>query len=139
MKYLKTFPIFESSVQDWITDIFNLLNYEGFTIDVKESQSVKIDFSQSDIISSTNLSYNHSDLVKTIDVEIKSKGGRRFLIDEIKDTLLSAQSYIDTNNIDINYIYLNKSPSYTYYKSVEYLPFDSNWWINSVVVSFKRV
>jgi hypothetical protein len=58
----------------------------------------------------------------------------------IKENLLFAESYAKGElGLELEYIYVVKIPDYRYYKSVEYLPFESNWWIDSVTFAFRKI
>lgn len=155
MKHLKTYKLFESQDFTWFKDLFLELKHEGFNVSVQESNTAKIDFSESGVIGSQELfiqsrqreMLRRGEHIKTIDVRVDKRvldeAGhptlKRFLIDEIKENLLFAESYAkDELGLEINYIFVSKIPDYRYYKSVEYLPFDSNWWIDSITFAFTK-
>ena len=151
MKHLKTYKLFESQNFDWFRDLFQELKDEGFHISVKESTTQKMDFSEFDNFSTHNLRTKDG-TVRTIDVKVEKKVSaqdnteffgpslKRFKIDEIKETLLFAESYAkDEIGLELEYIFVSKIPDYRYYKSVEYLPFESNWWVDSVTFAFRKI
>ena len=151
MKHLKTYKLFESQNFDWFRDLFQELKDEGFQISVKESTTQKMDFSEFDNFSTHNLRTKDG-TVRTIDVKVEKRVSaqdnteffgpslKRFKIDEIKETLLFAESYAkDELGLELEYIFVSKIPDYRYYKSVEYLPFESNWWVDSVTFAFRKI
>ena len=132
-------------------DLFQELKDEGFHVSVKESTTQKMDFSEFDNFSTHNLRTKDG-TVRTIDVKVEKKVSaqdnteffgsslKRFKIDEIKETLLFAESYAkDELGLELEYIFVSKIPDYRYYKSVEYLPFESNWWVDSVTFAFRKI
>ena len=151
MKHLKTYKLFESQNFDWFRDLFQELKDEGFHVSVKESTTQKMDFSEFDNFSTHNLRTKDG-TVRTIDVKVEKRVSaqdnteffgpslKRFKIDEIKETLLFAESYAkDEIGLELEYIFVSKIPDYRYYKSVEYLPFESNWWVDSVTFAFRKI
>ena len=145
MKHLKTYKLFESQNFDWFRDLFQELKDEGFHISVKESHTQKMDFSELDSFTSHNLR-TKDDTIKTIDVKVEKRiideAGqltlREFNIDEIKETLLFAESYAKGElGLELEYIYTMRVPRYTYYKSVDVLP--DNQKIDSVTFAFRKI
>ena len=58
--------------------------------------------------------------------------------DEIKETLLFAESYAKGElDLELEYIYVIRIPSYTYYKSVDVLP--DNKEVDSVTFAFRKI
>ena len=148
MKYLKTYnKLFESGDFSWFRDLFLELKHDGFNVSVKESTTQKMDFSRLNSFGSWDLQTKNYN-IKTIDVKVDKRiideagqpTHKRFTIDEIKENLLFAESYAkDELGLELEYIYVVKIPDYRYYKSVEYLPFESNWWIDSVTFAFRKI
>ena len=146
MKYLKEYKLFENREGNNLNlfdDLFTDLKDDGFNLRVEESTSVDIDFSKSGIINSAELIFSdRNKTIKTIDVSISYRRESkkfRFLIDDIKENLLFVESYAKNElGLELAYIYTQKVPQYMYYKSVEYLPFDSNWWIDSITFAFTK-
>jgi hypothetical protein len=147
MKHLITYKLFESQNFDWFRDLFQELKDGGFHISVKESTTQNLDFSELDYFSVHDMRTKDG-TVKTIDVKVEKRiideAGqltlKRFMIDEIKETLLFAESYAkDELGLELKYIYVPKIPNYMYYKSVDYLPFESNWWVDSVTFAFRKI
>jgi hypothetical protein len=151
MKHLKRFN--ESTDADTLISLRELLlelTDGGFRVDVWESNSTRvIDFQESGLVNASHLiSTPNTRLVKTIDVAILKPGGR-FLIDDILENLLFVESYAKNElGLDLLHIHVCKELpnndswrqlTYNmYYKSIELLPFDSNWWAHSITVSFKK-
>ncbi len=144
MKHLKTYKLFETQNFDWFRDLFQELKDEGFHISVKESTTQKLDFSELDSFSSHNLRTKDG-TIKTIDVKVEKRfideAGQlnvgRFNIEEIKETLLFAESYAkDELGLELEYIYTMRVPIFNYYKSVSALPYNQT--INSVTFSFRK-
>ena len=155
MKYLKTYKIFEA-VQDfsWLSDLFQSLKDDGFRVIIQDINSYKLDFSKSDVMSACQLRYagpNRSDdwtdanQLKILNVkvekrEILSDGSglslKPFNIDEIKETLRFAESYVKDEGIGIEYIFTAAAPNYLYYKSVGSLP--DNQIIDSIQFAFRK-
>jgi len=142
VKYLKTYKLFENQENinsDIFKELFTEIKDEGFNLKVKESSTIKIDFSKSPIINSGEIRIG-DEQIKTIDVIIDKNIRKGFLIDDIKENLLFVESYAKHElGLELNYIYVSKTSNYTYYKSVEYLPFDSNWWIDSITFAFTKI
>ena len=145
MKHLKTYKLFESQNFDWFRDLFQELKDEGFHISVKESTTQKMDFSELDFFSVHNLRTKDG-TSKTVDVKVEKRiideAGqptlREFNIDEIKETLLFAESYAKGElGLELEYIFTMRVPKYTYYKSVEVLP--DNQKIDSVTFAFRKI
>lgn len=146
MKYLKTYnKLFESGDFSWFRDLFLELKHDGFNVSVKESTTQKMDFSRLDSFGSWDLQTKNYN-IKTIDVKVDKRiideDGqstlRPFNIDEIKETLLFAESYAKGElGLELVYVYVVKIPSYTYYKSVDVLP--DNQMINSVTFAFRKI
>ena len=145
MKHLKTYKLFESQDFSWFRDLFQELKDEGFHISVKESTTQKMDFSELDSFSSHNLRTKDG-TIKTIDVKVEKRiideagqlNLKEFNIDEIKETLLFAESYAKGElGLELEYIYTMRVPRYTYYKSVDVLP--ENQMIDSVTFSFRKI
>ena len=146
MKYLKTYnKLFESGDFSWFRDLFLELKHDGFNVSVKESTTQKMDFSRLDSFVSWDLQTKNYN-IKTIDVKVDKRiideDGqstlRPFNIDEIKETLLFAESYAKGElGLELVYVYVVKIPSYTYYKSVDVLP--DNQMINSVTFAFRKI
>ncbi len=144
MKHLITYKLFESQNFDLFRDLFQELKDEGFDISVKESTTQKLDFSELDSFSSHNLRTKDG-TIKTIDVKVEKRfideAGQlnvgKFNIEEIKETLLFAESYAkDELGLELEYIYTMKVPIFNYYKSVSALPYNQT--INSVTFSFRK-
>jgi hypothetical protein len=146
MKYLKTYnKLFESGDFSWFRDLFLELKHDGFNVSVKESTTQKMDFSRLDSFGSWDLQTKNYN-IKTIDVKVDKRiideDGqstlRPFNIDEIKETLLFAESYAKGElGLELVYVYVVKIPSYTYYKSVDVLP--DNQMVNSVTFAFRKI
>ena len=100
MRHLKTYQIFESSIEDpkpiieYLSDIFLEVQDDGFNVDVDKLTSlynwnhvftVIIYKSESPLVSSPNESY-------------------RFKIKDVLETILSAESYMKTLGYKLNYI-----------------------------------
>lgn len=145
MKHLKTYKLFESQNFDWFRDLFLELKHDGFNVSVKESTTQKMDFSRLDSFGSWDLQTKNYN-IKTIDVKVDKRiideDGqstlRPFNIDEIKETLLFAESYAKGElGLELVYVYVVKIPSYTYYKSVDVLP--DNQMVNSVTFAFRKI
>ena len=145
MKHLKTYKIFESGDFSWFRDLFLELKHDGFNVSVKESTTQKLDFSRLDSFGSWDLQTKNYN-IKTIDVKVDKRiideDGqstlRPFNIDEIKETLLFAESYAKGElGLELVYVYVVKIPSYTYYKSVDVLP--DNQMVNSVTFAFRKI
>ena len=148
MKYLKTYKIFESQDFSWFTDLFQELQDEGFRITIKDSNSQKLDFSNTDVIDSHYMQQIDSpEIIKTTDIKIEKRiiddthvglTLKEFNIDEIKETLRFAESLAkDQFGLEIEYIYTMRIPRYLYYKSVESLP--ENQTVDSVTVAFRNI
>jgi len=148
MKYLKTYKIFESQDFSWFTDLFQELQDEGFRITIKDSNSQKLDFSNTDVIDSHYMRQIDSpEIIKTTDIKIEKRiiddthvglTLKEFNIDEIKETLRFAESFAkDQFGLEIEYIYTMRIPRYLYYKSVESLP--ENQTVDSVTVAFRNI
>jgi len=148
MKYLKTYKIFESQDFSWFTDLFQELQDEGFRITIKDSNSQKLDFSNTDVIDSHYMQQIDSpEIIKTTDIKIEKRiiddthvglTLKEFNIDEIKETLRFAESFAkDQFGLEIEYIYTMRIPRYLYYKSVESLP--ENQTVDSVTVAFRNI
>ena len=147
MKHLKTYKLFESQNFDWFRDLFQELKDEGFHVSVKESTTQNMDFSEFDCFSVHDMRTKDG-TTKTIDIKVEKRiideAGqltlKRFKIDEIKETLLFAESFAKGElGLELEYIFVSKIPDYRYYKSVEYLPFEANWWIDSVTFAFRKI
>ncbi len=145
MKHLKTYKLFESQNFDWFRDLFQELKDEGFHISVKESTTQKMDFSELDFFTSHNLRTKDG-TIKTIDVKVEKRiideagqlNLKEFNIDEIKETLLFAESYAKGElGLELEYIYTMRVPRYTYYKSADVLP--DNQTIDSVTFAFRKI
>ena len=148
MKYLRTYKIFESQDFSWFTDLFQELQDEGFRITIKDSNSQKLDFSNTDVIDSHYMQQIDSpEIIKTTDIKIEKRiiddthvglTLKEFNIDEIKETLRFAESFAkDQFGLEIEYIYTMRIPRYLYYKSVESLP--ENQTVDSVTVAFRNI
>jgi hypothetical protein len=148
MKYLRTYKIFESQDFSWFTDLFQELQDEGFRITIKDSNSQKLDFSNTDVIDSHYMRQIDSpEIIKTTDIKIEKRiiddthvglTLKEFNIDEIKETLRFAESFAkDQFGLEIEYIYTMRIPRYLYYKSVESLP--ENQTVDSVTVAFRNI
>ena len=148
MKYLKTYKIFESQDFSWFTDLFQELQDEGFRITIKDSNSQKLDFSNTDVIDIHYMRQIDSpEIIKTTDIKIEKRiiddthvgpTLKEFNIDEIKETLRFAESFAkDQFGLEIEYIYTMRIPRYLYYKSVESLP--ENQTVDSVTVAFRNI
>ena len=148
MKYLKTYKIFESQDFSWFTDLFQELQDEGFRITIKDSNSQKLDFSNTDVIDIHYMQQIDSpEIIKTTDIKIEKRiiddthvglTLKEFNIDEIKETLRFAESFAkDQFGLEIEYIYTMRIPRYLYYKSVESLP--ENQTVDSVTVAFRNI
>ncbi len=144
MKHLKTYKLFETQNFDWFRDLFQELKDGGFHISVKESTTQKMDFSELDFFTSHNLRTKDG-TIKTIDVKVEKRiideagqlNLKEFNIDEIKETLLFAESYAKGElGLELEYIYTMRVPRYTYYKSVDVLP--DNQIIDSVTFAFRK-
>lgn len=145
MKHLKTYKIFESQDFSWFRDLFLELKHDGFNVSVKESHTQKLDFSRLDSFGSWDLQTKNYN-IKTIDVKVDKRildeSGqptlRPFNIDEIKETLLFAESYAKGElGLELEYIYVVRIPNYTYYKSVDVLP--DNKEVDSVTFGFRKI
>ena len=146
MKYLKTYnKLFESGDFSWFRDLFLELKHDGFNVSVKESTTQKLDFSRLDSFGSWDLQTKNQ-TIKTIDVKVDKRiideeghpNLRSFNIDEIKETLLFAESYAKGElGLELEYIYVVRIPSYTYYKSVDVLP--DNKEVDSVTFGFRKI
>jgi hypothetical protein len=149
MKYLKTYKIFESQDFSWFTDLFQELQDEGFRITIKDSNSQKLDFSNTDVIIDSHYmrQIDSPEIIKTTDIKIEKRiiddthvglTLKKFNIDEIKETLRFAESFAkDQFGLEIEYIYTMRIPRYLYYKSVESLP--ENQTVDSVTVAFRNI
>jgi hypothetical protein len=148
MKYLRTYKIFESQDFSWFTDLFQELQDEGFRITIKDSNSQKLDFSNTDVIDIHYMRQIDSpEIIKTTDIKIEKRiiddthvglTLKEFNIDEIKETLRFAESFAkDQFGLEIEYIYTMRIPRYLYYKSVESLP--ENQTVDSVTVAFRNI
>mgnify|MGYP000497963172 CR=1 FL=1 len=146
MKYLKTYnKLFESGDFSWFRDLFLELKHDGFNVSVKESTTQKMDFSRLDSFGSWDLQTKNYN-IKTIDVKVDKRiideDGqstlRPFNIDEIKETLLFAESYAKGElGLELEYVYVVRIPNYTYYKSVDVLP--DNKEVDSVTFAFRKI
>ena len=145
MKYLKTYRLFESDNFDWFKELFIDLEDERFRINIKDSVSQKLDFSKSNVINVRQIVDSpSSETVKTIDVKIEKRvleDGhltlKSFNIDEIKETLRFAESYVKgQEDLNIEYIYTMRVPQYLYYNSVDALP--DNQEVDSVTIAFTK-
>lgn len=145
MKHLKTYKLFESQDFSWFRDLFLELKHDGFNVSVKESNTQKMDFSRLDSFSSWDLQTKNY-AIKTIDVKVEKRiideAGqptlRSFNIDEIKETLLFAESYAKGElGLELEYIFVIRIPSYTYYKSVNVLP--ENQTVDSITFAFRKI
>ena len=146
MKYLKTYnKLFESGDFSWFRDLFLELKHDGFNVSVKESTTQKMDFSRLDSFGSWDLQTKNYN-IKTIDVKVDKRiideAGqptlRPFNIDEIKETLLFAESYAKGElGLELEYVYVVRIPNYTYYKSVDVLP--DNQEVDSVTFAFRKI
>ena len=145
MKYLKTYRLFESDNFDWFKELFIDLEDERFRITIKDSISQKLDFSKSNSINVRQIVDSpSSETVKTIDVKIEKRvleDGhltlKSFNIDEIKETLRFAESYVKgQEDLNIEYIYTMRVPRYLYYNSVDALP--DNQEVDSVTIAFTK-
>ena len=117
MKYLKTYnKLFESKDFTWFSDLFLELNHEGrFKITVNESNTQKLDFSNTDVI---DIHYMQTPpggmvVIKTINVKVEKReldeSGqltlKQFNIDDVKETLRFAESYAkDELGLELEYI-----------------------------------
>ena len=157
MKYLKTYKIFESQDFSWFTDLFQELQDEGFRITIKDSSSQKLDFSNTDVIDSHYMvqewqlpweqQIDSPEIIKTTDIKIEKRiiddthtgpTLKEFNIDEIKETLIFAESFAKEQfGLEIEYIYTMRIPKYLYYKSVDSLP--ENQKVDSVTVAFRNI
>jgi hypothetical protein len=148
MKYLKTYKIFESQDFSWFTDLFQELQDEGFRITIKDSNSQKLDFSNTDVIDIHYMRQIDSpEIIKTTDIKIEKRiiddthvglTLKEFNIDEIKETLRFAESFAKEQfGLEIEYIYTMRIPKYLYYKSVDSLP--ENQKVDSVTVAFRNI
>ena len=130
-------------------DLFRELKDEGFKVTVKESNTRKLDFSKSDVIDIHMMNMQEEpgaplQSIKTIDVKIEKRvieDGhltlKSFNIDEIKETLRFAESYVrGQEDLNIEYIYTMRIPKYLYYNSVDALP--DNQEVDSVTVAFTK-
>ena len=149
MKHLKSYKLFENQNFDWFTELFIDLQDEGFRITIKESNTRKLDFSESDVIDIHHMNMQEEpgaplQSIKTIDVKIEKRvieDGhltlKSFNIDEIKETLRFAESYVrGQEDLNIEYIYTMRIPKYLYYNSVDALP--DNQEVDSVTVAFTK-
>jgi hypothetical protein len=149
MKHLKSYKLFENQNFDWFTELFIDLQDEGFRITIKESNTRKLDFSESDVIDIHMMNMQEEpgaplQSIKTIDVKIEKRvieDGhltlKSFNIDEIKETLRFAESYVrGQEDLNIEYIYTMRIPKYLYYNSVDALP--DNQEVDSVTVAFTK-
>lgn len=145
MKYLKTYRLFESDNFDWFKELFIDLEDERFRITIKDSISQKLDFSKSNVINVRQIVDSpSSERIKTIDVKIEKRvleDGhltlKSFNIDEIKETLRFAESYVKgQEDLNIEYIYTMRVPQYLYYNSVDALP--DNQEVDSVTIAFTK-
>ena len=145
MRHLKTYRLFESNNFDWFKELFIDLEDERFRITIKDSISQKLDFSKSNFINVHQVAYSpSSETIKTIDVKIEKRileDGhltlKSFNIDEIKETLRFAESYVKgQEDLNIEYIYTMRVPQYLYYNSVDALP--DNQEVDSVTVAFSK-
>lgn len=145
MKHLKTYKLFESQDFSWFRDLFLELKHDGFNVSVKESNTQKMDFSRLDSFNSWDLQTKNY-AIKTIDVKVEKRiideAGqptlRSFNIDEIKETLLFAESYAKGElGLELEYIFVIRIPSYTYYKSVNVLP--ENQTVDSITFAFRKI
>ena len=150
MKYLKTYnKLFESQDFTWFSDLFLELNHEGrFKITVSESNTQKLDFSNSDVIDIHHMETPPGGMIviKTINVKVEKReldeSGQltlnQFNIDDVKETLRFAESYAkDELGLEIEYIYVMRIPKYMYYKSVDALP--NNEMVDSVTFAFRKI
>lgn len=145
MKHLKTYRLFESDNFDWFKELFIDLEDERFRITIKDSVSQKLDFSKSNVINVRQIVDSpSSETIKTIDVKIEKRvleDGhltlKSFNIDEIKETLRFAESYVKgQEDLNIEYIYTMRVPRYLYYNSVDALP--DNQEVDSVTIAFTK-
>jgi len=155
MKHLKTYKLFESFNEDdfqWFKDLFQELKDEGFRVTIKESSTMRLDFSKSDVIDihyMEEVPGKPQEIIKTIDVKIEKRviaqdntrffgpTLKEFNIDEIKETLRFAESYAKGElGLDVEYIYTMRIPKYLYYSSVDALP--DNQTVDSVTFSFRK-
>jgi hypothetical protein len=145
MKYLKAYKLFESQDFSWFRDLFLELKHDGFNVSVKESTTQKLDFSRLDSFGSWDLQTKNY-AIKTIDVKVEKRildeAGqptlKSFNIDEIKETLLFAESYAKGElGLELEYIFVIRIPSYTYYKSVDVLP--DNKEVDSITFAFRKI
>jgi capsule polysaccharide export protein KpsE/RkpR len=145
MKHLKSYKLFESDNFDWFKELFIDLEDERFRITIKDSLSQKLDFSKSNVINVHQVAYSpSSETIKTIDVKIEKRiledghlTFKSFNIDEIKETLRFAESYVKgQEDLNIQYIYTVRVPQYLYYNSVDALP--GNQDVDSVIVAFTK-
>ncbi len=150
MKHLKSYKLFESDNFDWFKELFIDLEDERFRITIKDSISQKLDFSKSNVINAHQVwgvpggDSPFSETIKTIDVKIEKRileDGhltlKSFNIDEIKETLRFAESYVrGQEDLNIEYIYTMRIPKYLYYNSVDALP--DNQEVDSVTVAFTK-
>ena len=155
MKHLKTYKLFESFNEDdfqWFRDLFQELKDEGFRLTIKESSTMRLDFSKSDVIDihyMEEVPGKPQEIIKTIDVKIEKRviaqdntrffgpTLKEFNINEIKETLRFAESYAKGElGLDVEYIYTMRIPKYLYYSSVDALP--DNQTVDSVTFSFRK-
>jgi hypothetical protein len=155
MKHIKTYKLFESFNEDdfqWFKDLFQELKDEGFRLVIKESSTMRLDFSKSDVIDIHYMEETPGkpqEIIKTIDVKIEKRviaqdntrffgpTLKEFNINEIKETLRFAESFAkDELGLEIEYIYTMRIPRYLYYSSVDALP--DNQTVDSVTFAFRK-
>ena len=129
MKYMK---LFESKEDDEIIDAFKMCFQElidkGFKVDIRKYNRSLVDFSKEQIVSRSKVKF--LDRIPCFDIFIY-KNSKQFNIKDIKDDLLTAESYMKEEfKLNLNQIYMLSN----YYKGTEYLPTNVN--IYSISVFF---
>lgn len=152
MKHLKSYKIFESQDLSIFLDIFQELKDQGFKVTVKESNTLKLDFSKSNVIDIHYMQEEPgtSQSIKTVDVKIEKRvlaqdntrffgpTLKEFNLSDIKEDLKFAESYAkDELGLEIEYIFTMRIPKYLYYNSVDALP--DNQMVDSVTFAFRKI
>jgi hypothetical protein len=124
MKYLKLFESNSDKLSKLIPElqiIYQELEDKNFKIDISETVCSIMDFGKKSIIHRKK--YINDNIVDCITIMLSNK--KSFNILDIKDDLLSAESYIKYElNMIINYIYIYDKIGSTYYKNIESIPDD---------------
>lgn len=148
MKHLKSYKLFESKDYSQFYEIFQELQDERFKITVKESNTRKLDFSNTDVIDIHYMEETGTpEIINTTDVKIEKRivddthvgpTLKEFNIDEIKENLRFVESFAKEQfGLEIEYIFTMRIPKYLYYKSVDSLP--ENQTVDSVTVAFRNI